>query len=56
MIKSTPEIEAYIKASGKPIVEITLQQLSSAKFANKEEIHYIYNKIKEQNNGNTSNR
>jgi hypothetical protein len=54
MIKSTPEIEAKIKASGVPIVEITFQQLSQAKLATEEEILYIYNKHKQ--NGNTSNR
>jgi hypothetical protein len=30
MIKSTPEIESKIKASGKPIIEITMEQLLSA--------------------------
>jgi hypothetical protein len=30
MIKSTPELEAKIKASGIPIIEITLEQLQKA--------------------------
>lgn len=30
MIKATPEIEAKIKASGIPIIEITLEQLQKA--------------------------
>lgn len=54
MIKSTPEIEAKIKASGISVVEITLQQFFQAKLATEEEILYIYNKHKQ--NGNTSNR
>lgn len=30
MIKATPEIEAKIKASGIPIIEITLEQFQKA--------------------------
>jgi hypothetical protein len=56
MIKSTPEIEAKIKASGVPVVEITLEQLTQAKLATEEEINYIYNKIKDKNNGITNYR
>lgn len=37
MIKSTPEIEAKIKASGIPIIEITLEQLKSATIVTNEE-------------------
>lgn len=54
MIKSTPELEAKIKASGVPVIEITLEQFSQIKLATKEEINYIYNKYK--TNGNTNNR
>lgn len=44
MIKSTPEFEAKIKASGIPVVEITLEQLLEYKFATEEEICSLYNK------------
>ncbi len=30
MIKSTPELEAKIKASGKPVIVITLEDLKNA--------------------------
>jgi hypothetical protein len=54
MIKSTPELEAKIKASGVKVIPITLEQFLQTKLATKEEINYIY--IKYKNNGNTSNR
>ena len=50
MIKATPELEAKIKASGIPIIEITLEQLQTAQIT--KEKPNIY----KQNNGNTSNR
>ena len=56
MIKATPEIEAKIKASGVPVIEITLEQLSQTKLATEEEIQYIYNNHKEYKNGNSNNR
>lgn len=37
MIKSTPEIEVKIRASGIPIIEITLEQLKSATIVTNEE-------------------
>ena len=33
MIKLTPEIEAKIKASGIPIIQITMEELKRAKIA-----------------------
>jgi len=54
MIKSTPEFEAKIKASGVPVIEITLEQLLQTKLATKEEIQHIYNKHKQD--GTTNNR
>lgn len=54
MIKATPELEAKIKASGVPVIEITLEQLLQTKLATEEEINYIYNKHKQ--NGNSNNR
>jgi len=57
MIKATPELEAKIKASGVPVIEITLEQLLQTKLATEEEINYIYNKHKtKQENGNSNNR
>jgi len=50
MIKSTPELEAKIKASDIPVIEITLEQLQTAQIT--KEKPNIY----KQNNGNTSNR
>lgn len=50
MIKATPELEAKIKASGIPIIEITLEQLQKAQIT--KEKPNIY----KQNNGNTNNR
>lgn len=49
MIKSTPELEAKIKESGVPVIEITLEQLLQAKLATKEEIEYIKSKQKFKN-------
>jgi hypothetical protein len=46
MIKSTPELEAKIKASGAKVIQITLEQFLQAKLATKEEINYINSKIK----------
>ena len=51
MIKATPEIEAKIKASGIPIIEITLEQLQKAEIVKQKSNIYKQNK-----NGNTSNR
>lgn len=51
MIKVTPEIEAKIKASGIPIIEITLEQLQKAQIVKEKPNIYKQNK-----NGNTSNR
>ena len=50
MIKATPELEAKIKASGIPIIEITLEEFQKA------EIIKVKPNIYKQNNGNTSNR
>lgn len=52
MIKATPELEAKIKESGVPIIEITLEQLLQIKQSTKEEINYIYNKYKIDSNVN----
>ena len=51
MIKATPELEAKIKASGIPIIEITLEQFLKAKRVTQKPNIYKQNK-----NGNTSNR
>ena len=51
MIKATPELEAKIKASGIPIIEITLEDLLKA-----ERVIQKPNIYKQKANGNTSNR
>jgi len=38
MEKLTPEIEEKIKASGKPILRVTLEELNNAKIVSSEEI------------------
>jgi predicted kinase len=38
MKKLTPEIEEKMKASGKPILRVTLEELNSAKIVSSEEI------------------
>ena len=50
MIKSTPELEAKIKASGVPVIEISLEQFQKAKITKEKPSIY------KQNNGNTNNR
>lgn len=50
MIKATPELEAKIKASGIPIIEITLEEFQKAEIIKTKPNNY------KQNNGNTSNR
>lgn len=43
MIKATPELEAKIKASGIPIIKITLEQLfKNTKPATEEQIQQLY--------------
>ncbi len=38
MKKLTPEIEEKMKASGKPMLRVTLEELNNAKIASSEEI------------------